>query len=278
LVAAIDVSRLRFSLHTAGVLAPGLGSLEVLLDAARRSAPLALPVEPLTLPAPSALPPNERRRASRAVRLALACVEQAMADTPFDAGTLRSVFATDEGTGEICQQMLDTLATTRQVSPLVFPNSVHNAPSGYFSIAYRNRQPAAVVSLGEDSFASGLLCALTEARAGGEPVLLVAYDPALTAPLDELLPLKEPLGTAWVLSATDTPVQGPVLGRGELVVAPAGDAPALPWRPGWLPEAWAHHSSARALAALGLLTAPAGTALTLPLGGLHLTLTLGPLA
>lgn len=272
------MSRLRFSLHAAGVLAPGLASLDALLDAARRGTPLTLSGDPLALPAPSALPPNERRRASRAVRLALACVEQAVADTPFDVSTLRSVFATDEGTGEVCQQMLETLATTRQVSPLVFPNSVHNAPSGYFSIAHRNRQPATVVSLGEDSFASGLLCALTEARATGEPVLLVAYDPALTTPLDELLPLREPLGTAWVLSATDTPVQGPVLGRGELIVAPAGDSPAAPWRPAWLPEAWTHHSSARALAALGLLAAPAGSALTLPLGGLHLTLTLRPAA
>jgi hypothetical protein len=39
-------------------------------------------------------------------------------DSPFPAETLRSVFATDEGTGEVCQQMLEALATTRQVSPL----------------------------------------------------------------------------------------------------------------------------------------------------------------
>lgn len=270
------MSRLRFTLHAAGVVAPGLASLKALLEAARLGMPLALPVEPLGLLAPSALPPNERRRASRAVRLALTCVEQAIADTPFDAGTLRSVFATDEGTGEICQQMLSALATSRQVSPLVFPNSVHNAPSGYFSIAHRNHAPSTVVSQGEDSFASGLLCALTDARTGGEPVLLVAYDPALTSPLDELLPLKEPLGTAWILSATDMPVHGPELGHGELVVTQASDTPAPPWRPVWLPEAWAHHSSARALAALGLLSAPAGTALSLPLGGLRLTLTLRP--
>ena len=110
------------------------------------------------------LPANERRRASQAVRLALACIEQALQASPFPVETLRSVFATDEGTGEVCQQMLEALATTRQVSPLLFPNSVHNAPSGYFSIAWRNRQPATVVSLGLESFASGLLCAVTEAH------------------------------------------------------------------------------------------------------------------
>lgn len=268
------MSCLRFALHTAGVLAPGLASLDALLEAARRGTPPVLPDAPPALPAPAALPPNERRRASRAVRLALACVEQAVAGSPFDPAALRSVFATDEGTGEVCAQMLETLATTRQVSPLIFPNSVHNAPSGYFSIAYRNRQPATVVSLGEDSFASGLLCALTEAAATARPVLLVAYDPALTAPLDELLPLRAPTGAAWVLSAAQAKLEGPLLGHGEVLVAPAGDEPVPPWRPAWLPEAWAAHGSARALAALGLLAAPPGTPLALPLGGLTLNLTL----
>lgn len=255
-------------------MAPGLSSLQTLVDAARQSELLAPTEQALSLPAPVKLPPNERRRASRAVRLVLACVEQALAHTCFDAGTLRSVFATDEGTGEICQQMLESLATSRQVSPLLFPNSVHNAPSGYFSIAHRNHQSATVVSLGEASFASGLLCALTESLCHREPVLLVAYDPAVTAPMDELLPLKDPMGTAWILSAANTSPQAPKIGRGELVVAEAADRPAPPWRPAWMPSAWARYSSARALAALGLLAAPPGATLTLPLGGLHLSLSL----
>jgi hypothetical protein len=78
------------------------------------------------------LPANERRRASQVVRLTQACIEQALRDCPFPAGSLRSVFATDEGTGEICRQVLEAVATTREVSPLVFANSVQNAPSGLF--------------------------------------------------------------------------------------------------------------------------------------------------
>jgi hypothetical protein len=85
---------------------------------------------------------------------------------------LRSVFATDEGTGEVCQQMLEALATTRQLSPLLFTNSVHNAPSGYFSIAGATSSRPPWSASGLESFACGLLCAVTDAIASRQPVLL----------------------------------------------------------------------------------------------------------
>ena len=138
-----------------------------------------MPAEALQLPSPEMLPANERRRASQVVRLTQACIQQVLKDCPFPVESLRSVFATDEGTGEICQQVLQAVSTTRQVSPLVFSNSVQNAPSGYFSISWRNRQSSTVVSLGLESFASGLLCAVTEAITCEQPILLVAYDPAI---------------------------------------------------------------------------------------------------
>jgi hypothetical protein len=228
----------------------------------------------MVLPAPAALPANERRRASQAVRLALACIDRTMAGLPFDLSALRSVFATDEGTGEVCSRMLEALATTREVSPLVFSNSVLNAPAGYFSIAYHNRQPSNVVSLGEESFASGLLCALTEASASGQPVLLVSYDPALTPPIDELLPLTVPLATAWLVSDAGQPVAGPVLGRGEVELSAARQTPPPAWRPNWLPAAWSAYSCARGLAALGLLALPPSAELVLSLGEVQLKLRL----
>jgi len=225
---------------------------------------------PLVLPSPATLPANERRRASQAVRLTMACIEQALRVSPFPVETLRSVFATDEGTGEICQQMMEALATTGQISPLVFPNSVHNAPSGYFSIAWHNCQSATVASLGLESFACGLLCAVTEAAASRLPVLLVAYDPALTSPIDELLSVTEPTATAWILSAR-AHTETPLLGSFSLVLGPRGSSPPTPL-PAWLPPQWAANSSAHALAALGLLEASPDTALHLALGGQVLSL------
>jgi len=259
------MSTLRFALHAASVLAPGLASLGELREACRRGRPLEAAAA-LELPAPAALPANERRRASQVVRLTLACIEQALQSSPFGVETLRSVFATDEGTGEVCDQMLEVIATTRQVSPLVFPNTVQNAASGFFSIAWRNRQPATVASLGLESFASGLLCAVTDAVATGQPVLLVAYDPAMTGPMRELLPITDHTATAWILSAARASADVPVLGSFVLDLETQGATPPSPMPP-WLPAAWSGHSSARALAALGLLEAAEGSCFRMTLGG-----------
>jgi len=246
---------LTFTVHAAGVLAPGLASLAQLRLACRSQAPVD-PV-PLALAAPPALPAAERRRASQAVRLTLACIAQALEDVPFDPAQLRSVFATDEGTGEVCQQMLEALATTRQLSPLLFANSVHNAPSGYFSIAWRNQQPATVVSAGIESFACGLLCAVTDAVVTGQPVLLAAYDVAMAAPMDELLPVVHSTAVALVLTAGDAAASAPALGHFQLTLEPPAQAAPSPM-PAWLPAAWHANSSARALIALALLEAAAG--------------------
>lgn len=257
-----------FQLHAAGALAPGLASLDQLRAVACASAPYVM--SPLVLSAPAMLPSQERRRSSQAVRLVLACVEQALQGSPFAADSMRSVFASDEGTGEVCQQMLETLATTRQVSPLVFANSVLNAPSGYFSIAWRNREPATVVSLGMESFASGLLCAVVESATCGVPVLLVNYDPAMPAPINELIPVTDSMANAWIVSCSQP--EAPVLASFSLALetGSAGGASALP---DWMPPHWSAQASAQGLAALTLLDAPAGTTRRFAFGAQTLGLT-----
>jgi hypothetical protein len=246
-------TRFDFQLHSAGVIAPGLATL----DRFRAVATGAEPLEhaPLVLPPPAILPAQERRRSSQAVRLVLACVEQALQGSPFPADSLRSVFAADEGTGDVCQQMLEALSTTGQVSPLTFSNSVLNAPAGYFSIAWRNREPATVVSLGLESFANGLLCALVEASTSGAPVLMVNYDPAMPSPLNELLPVTDSMASAWIISAGRPEV--PALACFSATLQQAGGAQSA--LPPWMPAHWAAQASAQGLAALALLDAPAGT-------------------
>jgi hypothetical protein len=179
------------------------------------------------------------------------------------------VFATDEGTGEVCQQMLQALATTRQISPMLFTNSVHNAPSGYFSIGWQNQQAATVVSLGLESFACALLCAVTDAMASRRPVLLAVCDPAMTSPMDELLPIVHGTAAAFVISVGET--DAPTLGRFRMALQAGSQAEASPL-PAWLPAAWASNSSARAIAALALLERPAQTPAHFSLGGQTLSL------
>lgn len=251
------MSSLHFHLHAASVLAPGMTSLAQLRSICRNNQP-PVSLDALPLPSPDMLPANERRRASQVVRLTQACIQQVLKDCPFPVESLRSVFATDEGTGEVCQQVLQAVTSTRQVSPLVFSNSVQNAPSGYFSISWRNRQSSTVVSFGLESFASGLLCAVTEAIACAQPVLLVAYDPAMTAPMDELLSIREATATAWIISSGTKSDSTPTLASFALELENAGSHPPTAW-PTWLPTRWSTHSSALALAALGLLEAPLAT-------------------
>ena len=242
---------LHFKLYAAGVLAPGIGSLSDLL--ALRRAGTSSATAALELPSPQALPANERRRASQVVRLTLACAEQALQTSPFAVDALRMVFASDEGTGEVCQQMLETLATSRQISPLLFHNSVHNAPSGYFSIGYQNRQSATSVSLGQESFASGLLCAASEAHTSAQPVLLLAYDPSMTEPMRSLLPVVQATATAWIIASGCEPASGQAsLASFELSLHAAAPLAAAAL-PAWLPAAWGANSSAQGLVALALL-------------------------
>lgn len=242
---------LGFKLYAAAVLAPGVNSLAQLL--ALRSATHSSASAALDLPSPNVLPVNERRRASRVVRLALACIEQALETSPFAAAQLRMVFASDEGTGEVCQQMLETLATTRCVSPLLFHNSVHNAPSGYWSIGYQNRQSATSVSLGSESFAAGLLCAVTEVHTSDQPVLFVAYDAPIAPPMQSLLPIEHATATAWIIGSTAMRAARPAeLGSFELSLH-ARDPGAGETRSQWLPAAWAINSSAQGFEVLALL-------------------------
>ena len=255
---------LHFQLHAASVLAPGMTSLEQMRSICRANRP-PVSTQALQLPSPAMLPANERRRASQVVRLTQACIEQALLTSPFPVESMRSVFATDEGTGEICQQVLQAVTTTRQVSPLAFTNSVQNAPSGYFSISWRNRQSSTVVSLGLESFASGLLCAVTETISSQQPVLLVAYDPPMVTPMDELLAIRDATATAWIISSGANNYGVPVLASFALELEQAGVHAPSAW-PDWLPSKWSTHSSASGLTALGLLDAPLHTACRMAFG------------
>ncbi|HTH78571.1 MAG TPA: beta-ketoacyl synthase chain length factor [Ramlibacter sp.] len=263
------MNELHFVLRSAAVIAPGLPSLAEFRAVARGEC--AYVHSPLVVPAASALPSQERRRASAAVRLVLACAQDALQAGGVAAEDVESVFATDEGTGEVCQQMLEALATTRMVSPLVFTNSVVNAPSGYFSIAFGNHRSSTVVSLGLESFASGLLCAVTESSVRRRPVLLVSYDPAMTAPMDELLPAREAIANAWVIDCVPDSSRN-ALATFALALAPREGQVGMASVAGWMPQEWAHHSSARALAALALIDTAHDTSLRFGLGGQSLTL------
>jgi hypothetical protein len=202
--------RLVAQIEGIGLLGPGLdgwtGSMALLEDESRYIR------QPIVIPIPDGLPPAERRRIGRMVKLALSVGLQATAKAGIAPDDLPAVFASSGGDGENCHEICQALARDeRMISPTRFHNSVHNAAAGYWSIATRSRAPSNALGAFDASFAAGLLEAVTQTVVDQTRVLLVAYDTHYPPPLFQKRPIPEPFGVAFVLS--------PVLSQNEQCIA-----------------------------------------------------------
>jgi hypothetical protein len=196
----------RLSAHVRGIglLGPGL-------DDWLSGTPVLAGVTPYThratmLPAPAALPAAERRRTGVVVRLALAIGFEATSSAGANPAELPTVFSSSGGEGENCHEICQTLATgDRQLSPTRFHNSVHNAASGYWSIAAGATPASSVLCAFDASFGAGLLEALTQVVVEQTTVLLVAYDSGYPEPLRGVRPIPDAFGVAMVLAPVSDP-------------------------------------------------------------------------
>lgn len=182
-----------------GLIAPGLADWTVGSDvlAGRQSHSAA----PSVLPAPALLPPAERRRSSRLVRLALAVGLEAAQGGHADPARLATVFSASSGDGHNCHALCETLASSdRAVSPTRFHNSVHNTAAGYWGIATGAMAPSQVLCAYDASFAAGLLEALAQVATDAGPVLLIAYDAEYPEPLHAVRPVPDAGGIALLLA------------------------------------------------------------------------------
>lgn len=248
---------MRVFVEAVGVLAPGLPDWEGAKPVLLREQPFrAAPLAPL---APACLPPVERRRSSPTVRLAVAAAEQALQRTSLAPQEMAMVFSSFEAAGVVTHQICEVLAGSREVSPTLFQNSVHNAPSGYYSIAMNAKLAATSVCRGRWSFAAGLLNAAAQAFTDQAPVLYVCYDSPLPVPLCDVMPIIETTAIALVLTPAPSPVS---MAPWEVALAP-GDGQA-PW-PDWMPATWHANASARGFTLLATLVDPAYRVATLPL-------------
>ena len=248
---------MRISVDAVGVLAPGLPDWEAAREVlVKRRAYVSATFD---APQPGCLAPAERRRSSPTVRLALAAAEQALRQTSLTPQNMAMVFSSYEAAGVITHQLCEVLAGSREVSPTQFHNSVHNAPSGYYSIAMHAQRAATSVCRGEWSFAAGLLNAAAQAVADQLPVLYVCYDSPLPSPMREVMPVVEPTAIALVLSPGESPAS---LAMWDLAIVPQRGAAT--WQD-WAPPAWHANASACGFAALESLANPACTTFSLPL-------------
>lgn len=214
-------------------------------------------------PNPALLPPAERRRAPQPVLLACEVAAQACAAAQRAPAELASVFASTHGDLLITDYMCATLASApRELSPVRFHNSVHNAPAGYWTIAAHCHAASTSVSAFKASFAAALFEAAVQVHAEGEPVLLVAYDTESAGPLQDVSASHSMFGTALVLAAADKADSSLRL---TWSATPCATEPRdTPWPPGFA-ESFAHNPmAAGALPLLAALATRARQSLRLP--------------
>jgi hypothetical protein len=197
--------RLSAYIEGVGVLGPGLCDWRAAEAVLRGRAPYV--PAPTVLPTPELLPPAERRRTGRVVKVALAVAAEAAQRAGVDAAGLPSVFCSSGGDGQNCHEICQTLATVgRELSPTRFANSVHNAAAGYWSIATGAMTASNVICAFDASFAAGLLEAVTQVAVETSTTLLVAYDTEYPAPLHAKRPIPDAFAIALVLAPAQSAV------------------------------------------------------------------------
>lgn len=146
------------------------------------------------------LPGTERRRAGKSVKLAVDLAAQAVLAARIDPTQPAAVFASTSGDTNVLTDICAALATDdRLISPMRFHNSVHNAGSGYWTIAQGNRQPTTALALHNLTASAGLLEAAVQVVTEQMPVLLVIYDIPFPPPLDAAEPIAAVFGVSFLL-------------------------------------------------------------------------------
>lgn len=152
-------------------------------------------------PSPAGLPAAERRRCGPLVKLSIAVGHEAAAAAGIAVAALPTVFSASGGDGNNCHEICATLASSdRQISPTRFHNSVHNAASGYWSIATGAMTPSSVLCAFDASFGAGLLEAVTQAVVDDTCVLLIACDTPYPEPLHGVRNIADAFGVGLVIA------------------------------------------------------------------------------
>jgi hypothetical protein len=191
------MSRLSVHIDGIGLLGPGLNGWQA--SGAVLAQRMPYQGEKTALPAPTMLPAAERRRSGPLVRLALAVGAEAALG--HDLSRLPTVFSASSGDGANCHEICQMLAMgDRMISPTRFHNSVHNAASGYWSIATGAMENASVLCAHDASFGAGLLEAMAQVAVEERSVLLVVVDSSYPEPLHAARPIPDEFGVALLLS------------------------------------------------------------------------------
>lgn len=218
---------MRLGIEAIGLLGPGLPDWQQGQEALQ--SPEKWQWTDAVIPAPAGLPGAERRRVGQAVKVAMAAAHQACDASRFEASTLPSVFSSSGGDGQNCHILCEALTDHEpQVSPTRFTNSVHNAPSGYWSIASACQAASTSICAYDASFSAGLIEAGLFANSEQTPVLLVAYDVPYPSPLSAVRHISTPFAVALVLTPSAPASEAPGAVTLVLNEVPAGAESTMP--------------------------------------------------
>jgi hypothetical protein len=99
---------------------------------------------------------------------------------PASAESAAAVFATCHGEIQTAEKLIADFSASGAVSSAQFAHSVHNTPSGLYSIATGSSAPTTTLT-GENAIAAGWLEAALVARETGQPVVLSIADEPVPA-------------------------------------------------------------------------------------------------
>lgn len=150
---------------------------------------------------PELIPARERRRAPAAVKMAVEVMDQACRMADMDPTDVATVFGSGMGDMQITDYICRTLADApRMVSPTKFHNSVHNASTGYWSIATGSHFAANAISAYSDTVAASLLEGAVQAVEEELPVLVALEEIAAPQPFRSVIDVDEPLAAALLVT------------------------------------------------------------------------------
>ncbi|MET0089453.1 MAG: beta-ketoacyl synthase chain length factor [Candidatus Thiodiazotropha sp.] len=189
---------IRFGLSRIGIITEGIDSWSEAAAVLRGETPYR--DGELAALKPAMLKPNERRRTTRTIKLALQVTETVLQDYP-DRQDLLSVFSSSEGDLDIIDQICQALCLPdRPVSPTQFHNSVHNAPAGYWSIGSASQAASCSLAALDGGFSAGLIEAASQVFSEQRPVLLVCYDQLPPPLMQSVIPIRTPFAVALLLT------------------------------------------------------------------------------
>jgi hypothetical protein len=150
---------------------------------------------------PKLIPAGESRRAPQSVKMAVEVMSQACDMASISPTDVAVVFSSSMGDMQITDYLCHTLSTPpRLVSPTRFHNAVHNAPTGYWSIATKSHASASAISAFSNTAPMAFLEAAIQVAEEGSPVLLVTQEGAAVPALRDSCPSDSPFSAALLLA------------------------------------------------------------------------------